>query len=99
LLNQYSLSEYAGTLRIATTFTSPGACCDQPGKSESMITVLRRNGDGLVAVGKLGGLGVGERIYAARFIARSAIWSPSGRPTHCTQWTYRIRRNRDWPVN
>jgi uncharacterized secreted protein with C-terminal beta-propeller domain len=68
LLNQYSLSEYAGTLRIATTFDQPGACCDQPGKSESVITVLRRNGNDLVPVGKLGGLGVGERIYAARFL-------------------------------
>lgn len=67
LLNQYSLSEHAGHLRIATTVNQPGQCCDQPGKSESMITVLSRKGDALTQVGKVGGLGVGERIYAVRF--------------------------------
>jgi uncharacterized secreted protein with C-terminal beta-propeller domain len=67
LLNQYSLSEFGGRLRIATTFNQPGPCCDQPGRSESMITVLARTGDGLTAVGKVAGLGVGERIYAVRF--------------------------------
>jgi hypothetical protein len=68
LLNQYSLSEYGGHLRIATTANQPGQCCDQRGKSESMITVLARNGETLAQVGKIGGLGVGERIYAVRFI-------------------------------
>jgi uncharacterized secreted protein with C-terminal beta-propeller domain len=68
LLNQYSLSEYAGRLRIATTTNQPGQCCDQPGKSESAVTVLARNNDALVQVGRVGGLGVGERIYAVRFI-------------------------------
>jgi hypothetical protein len=67
LLNQYSLSEFGGRLRIATTFNQPGPCCDQPGRAESMITVLARNGDGLAPVGKVAGLGVGERIYAVRF--------------------------------
>jgi len=68
LLNQYSLSEYNGHLRIATTGGQPGQCCDQPGKSESMITVLTRKGNELAEVGKVRGLGVGERIYAVRFI-------------------------------
>ncbi|MFL6145310.1 MAG: beta-propeller domain-containing protein [Labedaea sp.] len=68
LLNQYSLSEYAGRLRIATTASQPGPCCDQPGKAESAVTVLARNGDALAQVGRVGGLGVGERIYAVRFI-------------------------------
>jgi hypothetical protein len=68
LLNQYSLSEYGGNLRIATTTNQPGECCDQPGKSESMVTVLSRKADTLSPVGKVGGLGVGERIYAVRFI-------------------------------
>jgi hypothetical protein len=60
LLNQYSLSEYNGHLRVATT-------SDQTGKSESMITVLTRRGNELAEVGKVRGLGVGERIYAVRF--------------------------------
>jgi hypothetical protein len=68
LLNQYSLSEFGGHLRIATTFNQSGQCCDQSGKSESMVTVLARKGDTLTQVGKVGGLGIGERIYAVRFI-------------------------------
>ncbi|HET9143938.1 beta-propeller domain-containing protein, partial [Actinophytocola sp.] len=62
LLNQYSLSEYAGQLRLATTTGQ------QAGKTESMVTVLNRRGDELVQVGRVGGLGVGERIYAVRFL-------------------------------
>jgi uncharacterized secreted protein with C-terminal beta-propeller domain len=61
LLNQYSLSEHADHLRIATTTDG------QSGKTESMITVLARRGDELVQVGRVGGLGVSERIYAVRF--------------------------------
>jgi len=62
LLNQYSLSEYNEHLRIATT------AGDQVGKPESMITVLTRKGNELAEVGKVRGLGVGERIYAVRFV-------------------------------
>lgn len=68
LLNQYSLSEFNGNLRIATTTQQAGQCCDQPGKSESMIVVLSRKGNELTEVGKVRGLGVGERIYAVRFL-------------------------------
>lgn len=64
LLNQYSLSEHAGHLRIATTV---GEVLAGQGKSESAVTVLARKGDALVQVGRVGGLGVGERIYAVRF--------------------------------
>ncbi|HEU5475204.1 MAG TPA: beta-propeller domain-containing protein [Actinophytocola sp.] len=62
LLNQYSLSEHAGHLRIATTTG------EDTGRTESMVTVLARRGDELVPVGRVGGLGVGERIYSVRFI-------------------------------
>ncbi|WP_370949395.1 beta-propeller domain-containing protein [Amycolatopsis sp. cg5] len=56
LLNQYSMSEYDGHLRVATTVDTVG---------HSKVTVL----DGkLAAVGELGGLGAGERIYAVRFL-------------------------------
>jgi uncharacterized secreted protein with C-terminal beta-propeller domain len=57
LLNQYSLSEFDGTLRVATTTGN-----------DNSVTVLRRKGDQLVQQGRLNGLGVGERIYAVRFI-------------------------------
>ncbi|MDT7725397.1 MAG: hypothetical protein QOI21_1973 [Actinomycetota bacterium] len=56
LLNQYSLSEHAGHLRVATTMAT-----------ESAVTVLTRKGNELTQVGRLGGLGRTERIYAVRF--------------------------------
>ncbi|SDZ26319.1 Beta propeller domain-containing protein [Amycolatopsis xylanica] len=56
LLNQYSMSEYADHLRVATTVD---------GDAHSKVTVLDRK---LAAVGELGGLGAGERIYAVRFL-------------------------------
>jgi hypothetical protein len=63
LLNQYSMSEWNGHLRVATTTGLPGR---QTG--ESAVYVLRQNGDALDVVGKVGGLGKGERIYSVRFV-------------------------------
>ncbi|MEV4110800.1 beta-propeller domain-containing protein [Nonomuraea sp. NPDC049695] len=61
LLNQYSLSEYDGHLRVATTLTS------QDGEnSSSAVYVLKA--DTLAKTGEVGGLGRGERIYSVRFI-------------------------------
>ena len=36
--------------------------------SESAVTVLREQGGRLAQIGQVGGLGRGERIYAARFL-------------------------------
>ncbi|WP_327585701.1 beta-propeller domain-containing protein [Nonomuraea sp. NBC_00507] len=61
LLNQYSMSEHDGHLRVATTLTSPD------GKnSSSTVHVLKA--DTLAKSGEVGGLGEGERIYSVRFI-------------------------------
>jgi hypothetical protein len=60
VLNQFSMSELDGALRVATT--------DASGGSESFVTVLGDSGNALVQVGQVGGLGKGERIYAVRFI-------------------------------
>ncbi|GAA0387250.1 hypothetical protein Acor_25010 [Acrocarpospora corrugata] len=62
LLNQYSLSEHAGQLRIATTSTpqTPNA------KSESAVYILKA--DTLAQVGSVTGLGKDEQIYSVRFI-------------------------------
>ncbi|MFC5833018.1 beta-propeller domain-containing protein [Nonomuraea insulae] len=61
LLNQYSLSEHEGHLRVATTLNSAD------GKtSSSAVYVL--NADSMAKVGEVGGLGEGERIYSVRFI-------------------------------
>jgi uncharacterized secreted protein with C-terminal beta-propeller domain len=68
LLNQYSLSEYQGDLRVASTSRPawwPGA---QSVPSQSYVTVLRRQGSTLGAIGRVAGLGQGQRIYSVRFI-------------------------------
>ena len=61
LLNQYSLSEYDGNLRVATTLNS-----EAQKTSTSSVYVLKA--DTLDKVGEVGGLGAGERIYSVRFI-------------------------------
>lgn len=68
-LGQYSLSEDSrGDLRVATTEIPqwvPGAAT---APSQSHVTVLRTDGRALKEIGRVSGLGQGERIYAVRFI-------------------------------
>jgi hypothetical protein len=59
VLNQFSLSEHEGHLRIATTSGEAQA---------SAVSVLREQDGALRVVGRVGGLGQGERIYAVRFL-------------------------------
>ena len=67
VLNQYSMSEHDGALRVAST-EEPVWFQGQPdGESESFVTVLAEHGRSLDRVGRVGGLGRGERIYAVRF--------------------------------
>ncbi len=66
LLSQYSLSEYDGYLRVATTEGSQWWGSDED--SESSVTVLDEVDGALVPVGQVGGLGKGERIFAVRFL-------------------------------
>ena len=65
LLNQYSMSEQDGDLRVAST-TQPvwwnGA---QQEQSRSLVTVLR--GRSMTKIGQVDGLGHGQRIYSVRF--------------------------------
>lgn len=61
LLNQYALSEYQGVLRVATTTDNV-----------SGVHILARKGDQLTQVGRLGGLGRNERLYAVRYLGRIA---------------------------
>ncbi|GAA4972432.1 hypothetical protein GCM10023205_43230 [Yinghuangia aomiensis] len=102
LLNQYSLSEYQGHLRVATTGagstrgtpgtssdnrstavpgSGPGSAASRPTSSvvgkpqlspvaapaESAVDVLDAKNANLPVVGRVGGLGKGEKIYAVRF--------------------------------
>lgn len=64
ILNQFSMSEHKGFLRLAAT-TRFG-----DGRTESTVHALQANDDAkLVSVGKLGGLGhEGETIHSVRFI-------------------------------
>lgn len=64
-LNSFSLDEHEGFLRIATTKTANRATRF---RDVSEVTVLREQGETLVPVGNVDGLGVGERIYAVRFM-------------------------------
>jgi hypothetical protein len=66
LLSQWSLSEHAGHLRVAST-TVP-SWWGSSEESESFVTVLSLDGGRLTEVGRVGGLGRGEQIYAVRFI-------------------------------
>jgi uncharacterized secreted protein with C-terminal beta-propeller domain len=59
-INQYALSEWDGHLRIATTDSKDGG--------SSAVRVLQQQGNQLVQIGVVDGLGKGERIYAVRFV-------------------------------
>ena len=65
LLNQFSMSEYDGDLRVATTTDDWGNFGD---RSESTVYVLRPNGTDLEQISSISGLGKGEQIYSVRFI-------------------------------
>ncbi len=61
LHDSYALSEYAGNLRVTTTTNTSST-------SSTAISVLARQGDRLVQIGTVGGLGTGEQVYAVRYI-------------------------------
>ena len=67
LLNQFSMSEHDDHLRAATTNGTPWAS-----GTDSSITVLKRDGDRLVRVGQVSGMGKGERIYSVRYVGATA---------------------------
>ncbi|HEX8074963.1 MAG TPA: beta-propeller domain-containing protein [Thermoleophilaceae bacterium] len=73
LLSQWSLSENGGVLRAATTDSPVWWSGRQRSESESLMTVMEERGGQLAEVGRVGGLGHGERIYAVRFIGDTAF--------------------------
>jgi hypothetical protein len=68
LLNQFSLSEYHGFLRVASTSQPIWWDAAQPPASQSYVTVLADHGGVLEQVGQVSGLGAGQQIYSVRFI-------------------------------
>ncbi len=67
MLSQWSMDEFEGRLRVATT-SSPDWWWGATERSESYVTVFEEDSGELVEVGQVGGLGKGERIYSVRFI-------------------------------
>jgi hypothetical protein len=64
VMGRWALSSFEGHLRVATTSAPPWGGGDP---SESSVVVMEEREDGLVQVGRLNGLGPGERIYAVRY--------------------------------
>jgi uncharacterized secreted protein with C-terminal beta-propeller domain len=67
LLNQWSLSEFQGVLRVVST-DAPAWWSNAGNDTQSYLTTLRQGSGNLVQVGRVGGLGQGERVYAVRFV-------------------------------
>jgi len=78
LLNQFSMDEHRGHLRVATTEASQGRWSRRRGRwgrsnptftrGGNHIHVLAQSGANLEVVGSVTGLAKGERIYSARFL-------------------------------
>lgn len=71
LLNQFSLSEHDGHLRVATTVGDPWGWNGQA-ESESKVYALRVEDGALTEVGVVGDLGRGEEIRSVRFVGDQA---------------------------
>jgi len=96
---QYSLSAWNGALRVATTTYGTFTTGYEQG-SQSAVYVLEQSGDRLVIVGKAGGLGAGEQIYAVRFVGPVGYvvtFRQTGSAVHPS--TSPIRRSRGSPGN
>jgi hypothetical protein len=65
LLNQFSIDEHDGFVRVLTTDGSPW---DESNLSETQLTVLAEQSDQLIEVGQVAGLGRGEQLYSARLL-------------------------------
>jgi uncharacterized secreted protein with C-terminal beta-propeller domain/outer membrane protein assembly factor BamB len=72
VLNQFSVDEHDGYLRIATTQGRAG-WRDGPGNSGNNLYVLQQQGGELQIVGSLEDLAPGEKIYSARFLGDRAF--------------------------
>jgi hypothetical protein len=67
LLNQYALSEWNGSLRVATTSVGQPSATTRA-TTQAGVYVLAQDGEHLSVKGSVEGLGKGEQIYAVRFV-------------------------------
>ena len=68
LLNQFSLSEQDGDLRVATTMQPPWDGTGTEQASSSAVVVLAESDGALTEIGRVGDLGVTEIIRSVRFM-------------------------------
>lgn len=68
LLNQWSLSEHEGVLRVVTTELPTWWSPAPRRETETFVTTLAAREGALVQLGRVGGLGRGERVFAVRFV-------------------------------
>ena len=74
VLNQFSMSEFNGNLRVATTTGIPspppmeGGPVPAADGSQSQVTVMHAAAGSLVTIGQVGGLGRTQKIYGVRFV-------------------------------
>lgn len=68
LLNQFSMHDQDGTFFVATTTGTPWSS----DTSESQIVSMRPDGDALVQIGQVGGMGQGEQIFSVRYVQDTA---------------------------
>jgi uncharacterized secreted protein with C-terminal beta-propeller domain len=64
VLNQFSMDEYDGTFRVATTYNGGNGWND----TAAGIYTLQEDGQELEVVGETTGMGEGENIFAVRFV-------------------------------
>ncbi|RME36880.1 MAG: hypothetical protein D6788_10685 [Planctomycetota bacterium] len=69
ILDQYSMSEYQGYMRVATTVGPQFSIFGGPASpSRNNVYVLRHDGDTLTVVGQVEDIAPGETIQSARFV-------------------------------
>ncbi len=70
VLNQYSMSDYQGHLRVATTVDRTFDLFGVAAESGNNVYVLNTSGTSLVVVGSIENIAPGETIQSARFVGR-----------------------------
>jgi len=65
LLDQFSIDEAVGVIRVTTTLTPPSS----QAPTSSSLVVLAEDGDELVETGRVDGLGETEQVYAVRYLS------------------------------
>ena len=68
ILNQFSLSEYEGYVRVATTTGRWNRWWEEEPEPPSNNVFVLAGETGLDVVGSIGGIAVGERIWSSRFV-------------------------------